>query len=59
MQCTAAWWHALDDGEQIKRSNACKCVLTIEDVIAAQAVGALQTQNSVDDKEKDETRSDP
>ena len=54
MQCTAAWWHALDDGEQIKRSNAFKCVESVESAIAAQAVGALQTQSSKDDEEKDD-----
>jgi len=52
MTCTASWWYALDDSEQIKRSNAFKCVANIEDVIAAQAVGALHAQSS--DKEDKE-----
>ena len=39
-----------DDGEQIKRRNAFKCVTNVEDVIAAQAVGALQSKSSEDEK---------
>ena len=57
VQCTSAWWSALDEGEQIKRSNAFKCVESVEGAIAAQAVGALQTQKSSDDKEKNEKGS--
>ena len=53
MQSTAMWWHALDDGEQIKRSNAFKCVSSIEEVIAAQAVGALTRSSDKDDEQKE------
>ena len=46
-------WNTLDDGDQIKRSNAFKCVSSIEEVIAAQAVGALTRSSDKDDEQKE------